>query len=163
MAEKQRNIILQTIDAFFRVVLGYLKAQMIFFLVNVVLISVFLWIFGVRLPVLIALGISLLDLLPVAGSGLVFIPWSIVCFASQNSALGLRLALLYIGLVVLRQILEPIVTGKQVGLSPLMTLAASLLGLLVFDGVGVIIGPIIAAVFSSVYRLRTQTKPPPKS
>ena len=106
------------------------------------------------LPVLIALGICILDVFPVLGSGLVFVPWSIICFVTGNSWLGWRLAILYIGLVVLRQILEPIITGKQIGIGPLATLVVSLLGLWLFGGLGMIIAPIIAAVFYSVYRVR---------
>lgn len=154
MPPKSNNIILQTIDALFKVILGYIKGQSIFFILNFVLISLFLGIFGVPLPLLIALGICLLDLLPVIGSGLIFVPWIIISYLNSNSELGFKLILLYLGLIILRQILEPLIVGKNIGLSPLWTLLASLAGLLLFGAPGFIICPIIAAVCNTVYRLR---------
>ena len=141
-----------------KVGMGFIKAQLIFFAINLVLISVFLIIFDIPFAVLIALGVSLLDLLPVVGSGLVFLPWIIVSLILGNSALALRLALLYIGLVVLRQILDPIITGKQIGVRPLVALAASILGALLLGAVGIIIGPLVAATISVILKLR-QSKP----
>lgn len=132
---------------------GFLKAQLIFFAINIVLISIFLFIFDVRLPILIALGISVLDMLPIVGSGLVFLPWIIVCLILGNSTLALQLALLYIGLVVLRQILEPIITGKQIGIKPLVALGAAILGVIFLGPLGIIIGPIVAAIVTVLIKI----------
>ena len=66
--------------------------------------------------------------------------------------------------VLLRMILDPIVTGKSVGLPPLITLLASLGGLLLFGGAGVIVGPVIAAVANVIFRVvfRRKNKPSAK-
>ena len=132
---------------------GFVKAQLIFFAINIVLISILLFIFDVKLAILIALGISLLDLLPIIGSGLVFLPWIIVSLILGNTTLALQLALLYIGLVILRQILEPIITGKQIGIRPLLALGAAILGVIVLGPLGIIIGPIIAAVVNVILKI----------
>lgn len=151
---KKTSVLLQTIQAACAVLGGFLRAQLLMFLVNFVIITICLWIFGIPLPALIALGISLLDMLPVLGSGLAFVPWSAVCFFSGQSALGWKLAILYIALVVLRQILEPLITGKSIGLHPLISFAASIVGFFAFGAWGMIAGPLIAAILYSVYRLR---------
>jgi predicted PurR-regulated permease PerM len=155
---QEENKFLRFLSEMLRVGVGFIKAQLIFFAINVVLISVFLMIFDVRFAVLIALGISLLDFLPVVGSGLAFLPWIIVCLIIGNNELALRLALLYIGLVVLRQILDPIITGKQIGIRPLLALAASILGVLLLGPVGIIVGPLVAAAVSVIWKLR-EAKP----
>lgn len=154
--QRNDNIIIQTLQSTFHVVAGYLRAQLIMFAVNFAAITVSLWLFGIPLPALIALGICLLDIVPVVGSGLVFVPWSAVCFFTGRTTLGWQLALLYIALVALRQILEPLITGKNIGLHPLISFAASILGFFIFGAVGMIIGPLVAAILSSVYRLRTR-------
>ncbi len=153
------NLFWQIFSSVFTVIFGYIKAQLIYFIINLVLLTIFLWIFGLPVPFLIALGIAILDTLPIIGSGLVFIPWTITCFVLDNNLLGGQLALLYIGLVVLRQVTEPLIVGHQVGLGPLVTLVASLAGFYFLGFAGIIIGPLIAAVFSLVYRARNGMPP----
>jgi len=155
---QQENKLIRFLSEMLKVGMGFVKAQLIFFAINMVLISLFLILFDIPLAVLIAFGVSLLDLLPVVGSGLVFLPWIIICLILGNSALALRLALIYIGLVVLRQILDPIITGKQIGIRPLVALAASILGVLLLGAVGIIVGPLVAATVSVILKLR-QAKP----
>ena len=107
--------------------LGFGKAQLILFGVNFVVITIGMIIAGLGWwSPLVAVAISLLDLLPVIGSGIVF---------------------------VLRMILDPIITGKSVGLSPWITLAASVGGLILFGGAGMILGPVIAAVANVLFRV----------
>jgi predicted PurR-regulated permease PerM len=67
----------------------------------------------------------------------------------------------YIAMVVLRMILDPIVTGKSVGLPPLITLLASVGGLIFFGGAGMILGPVIAAVANVLFRVFFKKKTVP--
>ena len=73
--------------------------------------------------------------------------------------LGLWIALGAVGLLVLylvitgiRQTLEPKIVGKQIGLHPLATLVAMLLGLELFGLLGLFGVPILVAVINSMYR-----------
>lgn len=149
------NKLMLFLDRMLRILLGFIKAQAIMFGLNWLIITLCLWLFGLGLgwSLLIALGISLLDLLPVIGSGIVFLPWIIICLASGESALGWRLALLYIGLVLLRQVVEPIITGKQVGIRPVIALLAAVAGVLALGPIGVVVGPVIAAVVKVVMEI----------
>jgi len=140
-------------DGLLRIGIGWLKAQAIYFALNMVIISVALALFHVKVPVLIALGISVLDILPVLGSGIVFVPWVIVAAIMGNTTQALQIGLLYVGLVVLRQILDPIISGKTMGVKPLIALAAALLGILFLGPVGLILGPIIAAVVNMIIKV----------
>ena len=54
--------------------------------------------------------------------------------------------------------LDPIITGKNIGLPPLITLLALVGGLIAFGGAGVIIGPAIAAVASVIFRVLFKRK-----
>lgn len=141
-------------DGFFHLGIGWLKAQLIFFLLNLVIISIALSLFGVKLAILIALGISLLDFIPVLGSGMVFVPWAIIAACTGNTDMALKIGLLYIGLVIIRQILDPLVSGKAMGIRPLAALGAALLGILLLGMPGLVLGPIIAAAVNVIMKVR---------
>ncbi|MDO4582428.1 MAG: AI-2E family transporter [Bacillota bacterium] len=155
--------ILQMLDQFLRIGLGLGKAVLIMFCLNWLMLSVGLAICGVKLFWLIALGISLLDIVPVLGSGVVMLPWIVVCLIGGNSRLALGLAILYIVIVVVRQVMDPLITGAQIGLRPLATLGAALAGLLIFGMAGIVIGPVIAAICSVVYRVYAKNNTPPQA
>ena len=127
--------------------LGFGKAQLILFGVNFVVITIGMIVVGMGWwSPLIAIGVSLLDLLPVIGSGIVFVPWAIIALIAKNPHMAITVGATYIAMVVLRMVLDPIITGKSVGLSPWITLLASVGGLILFGGAGMILGPVIAAV-----------------
>lgn len=145
--------------------LGFGKAQLILFGVNFVVITIGMIVVGLGWwSPLVAVGVSLLDLLPVIGSGIVFVPWAIIALIAKNPHMAIVVGATYIAMVVLRMILDPIITGKSVGLSPWITLLASVGGLILFGGVGMILGPVIAAVANVLFRVffkkKTQAQNP---
>ena len=134
--------------------LGFGKAQLILFGVNFAVITIGMIVAGLGWwSPLIAVAVSLLDLLPVIGSGIVFVPWAIIALIAKNPHMAIAVGATYIAMVVLRMILDPIITGKSVGLSPWITLLASVGGLILFGGAGMILGPIIAAVANVLFRV----------
>ena len=134
--------------------LGFGKAQLILFGVNFVVITIGMIIAGLGWwSPLVAVVIALLDLLPVIGSGIVFVPWAIIALIAKNPHMAIVVGATYITMVVLRMILDPIITGKSVGLSPWITLLASVGGLILFGGAGMILGPVIAAVANVLFRV----------
>ena len=54
-------------------------------------------------------------------------------------------------------ILRPILVGKDAKMSDLMVLISTLGGLTLFGAVGIILGPVIAALFSSIWYLFRET------
>lgn len=133
---------------------GYIKSQLILLLITFGILSIGLTIIGNPHPILISLGISILDVLPVIGAGIIMIPWSIISFISGNNGAGINLAIIYIVLILARQILEPKIMGKEIGVRPIYTFASTILGSIFLGPMGVIIGPLIAVVISSVLRAK---------
>jgi predicted PurR-regulated permease PerM len=161
--EQKQNSFLTALKELGSTALGFGKAQLILFGVNFVVITIGMIVVGMGWwSPLIAVGVSLLDLLPVIGSGIVFVPWAIIALVAKNPHMAIAVGATYIAMVVLRMILDPIITGKSVGLSPLITLLASVGGLVLFGAAGMILGPVIAAVANVLFRVffkkRSQTK-----
>lgn len=103
---------------------GWLRAQVKLMGVTFLLLTVGLLLLRVDSPLLLAALISLLDALPVFGTGTVLIPWAVVSILSGNMGLGVGLLGLYGAAALMRNVLEPKVLGATLGLSPLLTLVA---------------------------------------
>ena len=154
LMEQKNNRFVQALKELGSTALGFGKAQLILFGVNFVVVTIGMIVAGMKWwSPLIAVGVSLFDLLPVIGSGIVFVPWAIIALIAKNVPMAITVGATYIAMVVLRMILDPIITGKSVGLSPIITLLASVGGLLLFGGVGAILGPVIAAVANVLFRV----------
>ncbi|MFR5601148.1 MAG: sporulation integral membrane protein YtvI [Lachnospiraceae bacterium] len=107
---------------------GYFLAQFrIMFVVALILAAGFL-ILGVPHGLLFAVLISLLDFLPLFGTGTALFPWALVKLISGEYAFAVGLILIYILTQVVRQIIQPKIVGDTMGLPPLMTLFFLYLG-----------------------------------
>ena len=91
---------------------------------------------------MIAIAIAIFDILPVAGSGGILIPWSLINLILGNFALAGGLMLIYIAITVIRQYLEPKIVGNTLGVHPIVTLAGLYFGLKLFGFMGMFIVPI---------------------
>lgn len=131
---------------------GYFKAQAILMIITFFTLAIGLNIINVRYNILIALGIALVDILPVLGSGIIMAPWSLISFMLGNNELGSGLAILYVILLVSRQFIEPYVLGKNIGIRPLYTFLATIIGSIIIGPIGIILGPLIAVIFTSILR-----------
>ena len=90
-----------------------------------------------------ALVTSLLDILPLLGTGCVLLPWAAVSFISKNSPLGWGLIILWLFVTIVRNIEEPRLIGKELGLPPLLSLIACFTGLRLMGLKGMIIFPVL--------------------
>lgn len=149
----ENNKLLQAADKLLRIGIGFGKAQLIMLLINWVIISIGLLICDIRLAILIGFAIAILDMLPLIGSGIVFFPWIIIALFTSNGSLALGLAIIYILLVITHITIFPLITGKQIGLKPLITLIAAIIGTLVFGAIGIILGPLIAAIINVFWQI----------
>lgn len=125
----------------------WLKAQGKLMLVTFLVLTAGFLIVGIRYPLLFGLLIAILDALPVLGSGLILIPWSMVQFLAGNTFLGIGLLCIYGAAALTRTALEPRMLGKQMGLDPLLTLLALYTGYRFFGVFGMILFP-MGAMFA---------------
>lgn len=125
-----------------RVGIDYIRAALVLLLLTFLQLYLGFLLLSVPYALLLAALIALIDLLPILGSGTVLIPWSIFCLLTHRMRLGAGLAILFLVLTVTRQVLEPRVVGKSIGLSPLATLTAMYAGWYLFGILGLILLPI---------------------
>lgn len=113
-------------------------------------LSIGFLLIGINNALLWAALISIFDILPVVGCGGILIPWTLINFIIGNTRLGVGLALLYLIITVVRNVVEPRIVGKQVGLHPLVTLMSMVIGSSLMGGVGLFGLPITLAVINQM-------------
>lgn len=91
-----------------------------------------------------AAGISLVDALPVLGTGTILIPWAIICLLQQDSARAIGLVGIYVVASLTRSLLEPRLLGRHLGMDPLVTLMALYVGYKLWGVGGMILAPMLA-------------------
>lgn len=133
--------------ASFRNILGqYGKSYLLVMLITFAELAVGLLIIGVAHPFLAAALIAVFDIFPIVGAGMILGPWGIISLIQGKTWQGLGLFALYVVIMIIRQILEPKIVGKQVGLPPLVTLACMFVGSSLFGMWGLFGFPITAAI-----------------
>lgn len=135
---------------------GYLKAEATLVLVSFVISLIGLYIleftgFNVSYPLLMALFIGFVDALPILGSGTVMIPWAILSGINGDINLGIAIIVLLIIMSVARQLLEPKLVSKNIGIHPIFTLIAMYTGFKVIGILGLLIGPIVLIIFKNIF------------
>lgn len=131
-----------TVNNIFKMSKGYVLLSLSAF---IVLFIGFL-ILGIKGSAKIAVITAFVDLLPVFGSGAVLLPWAVFSFIKGNMGIFFGLIAIYVSVTIVRNVLEPKIMGKQVGLHPLLTLFSLFLGLKLFGVVGMFILPLIVTV-----------------
>ncbi|MBQ8546539.1 MAG: sporulation integral membrane protein YtvI [Clostridia bacterium] len=139
------------------VVTKYLKSYFILFILCFAeLFSGFL-IINQKNAFVLALIISIVDILPILGAGTVLVPWGIVMLILGNYKLAIGLFILAGVTYFSRQILEPKILSSQMNVHPLITLFAMFVGLKIAGFLGLIIAPIVAFVIKiTIDRIKNQ-------
>ena len=101
--------------------------------------------------IFVAMVIAVLDILPILGTGGVLIPWAIISLIMGNYFLGIGIFVLYVVITVIRNIVEPKLIGKQMGLHPVVTLASMLVGLRLFGILGLFGMPVLLSFLKKLH------------
>jgi predicted PurR-regulated permease PerM len=117
------------------------------------------WLMGIPAPVLWAVLMAFLALLPAIGSALVWLPVALYLLLSGDVTKGVLLiayGVLVIGLV--DNLLRPILVGKSTRIPDYVVLISTLGGLSLFGVNGFVIGPAIAAMFIAAWDIFVLSK-----
>ncbi len=124
----------------------YIKSYSIILSVTFIELALGMLILGVNNAIIIAALIAFVDILPVLGTGAVLLPWALVSMLINNYTMAIGLIVLYVVIIVVRNILEPRIIGKQIGVHPLAMLAGMYVGLQIFGVVGIFVMPIVLLI-----------------
>ena len=130
----------------------YAKSYLMIMSITFVELTIGFSILGIESAIVVAFLISIFDILPIAGTGGVMIPWMVFTFLEGNSSLGFGLLIIYLVVTVIRNIIEPKIIGDQVGLHPLLTLFAMYIGVQLFGVAGLFGFPITLAILNGLHR-----------
>lgn len=99
-----------------------------------------------------ALLTSVVDALPILGTGTVLIPYSMVqILLNKEYILGISIIVLYVIITLIRQYIEPKLISTKAGVHPLLTLVALYSGYRIFGIIGFLYGPIILVIIRIVF------------
>ena len=131
---------------------GYLRVQLTFALMVLIGSWIYLHIFGHEYSSLIALMAAVMEMIPMVGSGLLYIVMAVIYFLGGNAVAGLEILILTGVLQLLRRILEPRLMANSIGVSPLQSLIGMFAGMRFGGIVGLIAGPVMMSVLVGAFR-----------
>ena len=133
----------------------FLKASIISAAISFIVLLIGLKIGNVPYYGLVAIFIAIVDLLPVLGSGIILIPWSIIIYFMGNAHLALILILVFIVTFLIKQLLLPLLLGKSIGLKPLYTIIITLISMIVLTpAIGAIVGSVISIIIAVIIDMK---------
>jgi predicted PurR-regulated permease PerM len=93
-------------------------------------------------------------LIPAVGTGLVWLPAVVILFATGHSVAAVGLALWSLAVVgTVDNFLRPMLVGHDTAMPELLVLLSTLGGLALFGALGFLIGPLVAAIFLTVWEI----------
>ena len=138
---------------------GYIKAQLIIMAITFVTCLAGFLIIGSPYSLLLSILTSVIDALPIFGSGFILWPAILISLISRDGSLALGYTAIYILIQVERQIIQPKILGMQIGLHPLAILVSIFAGLKLFGLMGMIIGPVLTVIITSAYEIKENKTP----
>lgn len=131
----------------------YFKAQLIIMGIVAGICSVGLLLCGNRYAWAAGIGIGICDALPFIGTGTIFVPWALLLIFQGRYAMACACAGIFAATTLVRQVLEPRIMGKGMGVHPLVVMISIYAGLCVFGIWGVLFGPIGFILIREIYFL----------
>jgi sporulation integral membrane protein YtvI len=137
-------------DAILDALVGYAKGQLIIMCFVSTICIIGLTIIRSPYSLFVGIGIAVFDLIPIFGAGGILIPWMIYSFVIGNISHGIGLLVIYVLVVLTRQLLEPRVVGKQIGIHPIILLIGVYVGITTIGPIGILAGPLIIVLIKSI-------------
>lgn len=146
LPDKQKHILFDIKHYLMGTGFKMIKAYMQIMSITFIELAIGLSIIGVDNAIVIAFLIAIFDIVPVLGTGGIMIPWIIVNFITGSSKLAIGLLIVYLIVTLIRNIIEPKLVGKQIGLHPLLMLLSMFIGGKLFGFLGIFILPFLMIV-----------------
>jgi predicted PurR-regulated permease PerM len=148
---EQRDAVINT---FALVIRATIKGSLVVAVLQGLIGGVIFWALDIRAPLLWGVVMAILAFLPVVGTGLVWLPVAIYLLATGLVWQGVVLMLAGIFIIgLVDNVVRPVLVGRDTRLPDYLVLISTLGGLAVFGANGVVVGPVIAALFLTVWEI----------
>ena len=144
-------------SSFTATVRGVLKGDLVVAVVQGILGGLIFWALGIGAPILWGAIMAVLSVLPVLGTGLVWVPAAIYLLLTGPVWKGI--VLLAFGTLVISTIdnvLRPVLVGTDAKMPSYVVLVSTLGGIAIFGINGFVIGPLLAALFVTAWEMYLQ-------
>lgn len=149
-SEKNKSMLLNIKKNGVDTVLKFIRAYAVLMTITFLELSIGLSILKIPNSILFAAVIAIIDILPILGTGGILLPWAAIALIIGNPGLSIGLVILYIIILLIRQVLEPKIVGEHIGLHPLVTLMSMFVGAQLFGFIGLFLLPIIITILKNM-------------
>lgn len=132
---------------------GYFIAQGKLLIIMFIVLYIAFLILKLPYAFLLALVTSVLDSLPIFGTGAILIPYSIIELLYKNYYLALGIILTYFIAQFVKRILEPKVLGNTIGLDTFNSVLCLFLGYQFLGVIGLIVGIPVGVIIKDCYKI----------
>lgn len=157
LEKEEFHFILEVLCGVVRYLAIFVRAQLLLILLIATTCVLGLSLFQVEKGFFYGLLAGVLDALPFVGTGIVLVPLAIYQCILHHYLAALGCLVLYAVCILIRELLEPRLIGKKMGLPPLFVLVALFVGVRLFGVMGIIKGPLGFLLVKLIYQSKYGT------
>lgn len=150
LSKRQIKFLCELKNQVFKTIFNIIRAYAILILITFSELLCGFLLLGIPYATILAILISIIDILPILGTGTVLLPWSIILLLNGDTKNGISIIALYIIITVIRQIAEPKIIGSSLGLHPLLTLISMYFGIKLAGVSGLFIFPFVTIIIKNL-------------
>jgi predicted PurR-regulated permease PerM len=144
----------EMVEKFVSVTRATIKGSLVIGIVQGALAGVAFAVAGIQGAAFWGTVMAVLSIIPAVGSGLVWVPAVIYLFAAGRPGAAIALGIWCLAVVgTVDNFLRPMLVGRDTKMPDLLVLVSTLGGLFLFGAVGFIVGPVVAALFVTVWEI----------
>lgn len=125
---------------------GYVKAEFLLSVGVFFILLIGFFLTGQPYGLLLALGLAVMDFIPIIGAGTVMVPWAFVALFTRDFTAAAELMAIWGVIALFRRVMEPKFVGDQTGLSPILSLVSIYVGMKLAGVLGMVFGPVVLLV-----------------
>lgn len=142
------------IEKFFVVIIATIKGSFVIALLQGSLGGLIFWALDIRGALLWAVSMAIFSLIPAIGTGFVWVP--VAAYLIITGAVWQGVVLILTGIFIISMVdnlVRPMLVGRDTRMPDYVVLISTLGGLQLFGFNGIVIGPLLAALFIAVWRI----------
>lgn len=129
----------------------YAKAQVILLLMIATVCTTGFYVIGISSPIFLGILTGIMDALPFIGTAIILVPSSLLLFWEGEIWKGVVILMVYLICVLVRELLEPRLVGKGLGIFPVILLVSIYAGVKLFGIFGIVKGPLAVVLYKNIW------------